>query len=82
MTKKQIWPILAIVIGIIINSVSGLLIVAYILEAFVKRAGDPYQSLVFWYLPLLLFGLIGMIIGIVSVGWGSIRLKKIKKNDM
>jgi hypothetical protein len=57
--------------------VGGLFVAAYILEAIVKRVGEPDQSLLFWYLPFLFLGLIGVIIGAVSSVWGIIRLKKI-----
>jgi MFS family permease len=77
MTSKRAWPILAIIIGSILSIIGGLFVAAYILEAIVKRAGEPDQSLLFWYLPFLFVGLIGVIIGIVSSGWGIIRLKKI-----
>ena len=82
MTTKRIRPILAITFGILISIIGGLFVAAYILEAIVKRAGEPDQSLLFWYLPFLFMGLIGLIIGTVSGIWGTIRLKKIKQNDL
>jgi hypothetical protein len=80
--KMISWPILVILFGILINIIGVLFIAAYILEAIVKRAGDPDQSLLFWYLPILFIGFFGLIIGIVSAGWGINHLKKIKKDDM
>lgn len=82
MIKKRIWSILAIFYGILINIIGVLFIAGYILEAIVKRAGDPDQSLLFWYLPMLFIGFFGLIIGIVSTGWGINHLKKKKNNDM
>jgi hypothetical protein len=78
MNSKRIWPSLALVLGILISLFGAALVVTYILEAIVARAGDPDQSLLFWYLPILFFGLIGLITGL-SVGvWGFNRLMKIK----
>lgn len=82
MTTKRIRPILAITFGILISIIGGLFVAAYILEAIVKRAGEPDQSLLFWYLPFLFMGLIGLIIGIVSSVWGVIRLKTINQKDI
>ena len=54
-------------------------IMAYILEAVVARAGEPDQSLLFWYLPFLLTGLIGTILGSAFIYWGLKHKRKIKK---
>jgi len=81
-TNKRVWPILAIIFGTLITIVGGLFIAAYILEAIVKRAGEPDQSLLFWYLPFLFMGLFGLIIGIVSSVWGVARLNTLKQNDI
>jgi len=51
------------------------LIAAYFLEAVIARLGEPDQSLIFWYLPLLFIGVIGAILGAV-VGWWGIRRRK------
>jgi hypothetical protein len=77
--SKWIWPILAVGFGIILSIAGGLFVAAYILEAIVKRAGEPDQSLLFWYLPFLFFGLFGLIVGAASSVWGIIRLNKIKQ---
>ena len=76
--NQRIWQILAILFGILISIIGGLFIAAYILEAIVKRAGDPDQSLLFWYLPILFTGIFGLLIGISLSVWGRICLKKIK----
>lgn len=44
------------VIGIVFSAL-------YILEAFIKRVGEPDQSLIFWYVPILFIGLICFGIG-------------------
>jgi len=53
------------------------LAVMYILEAMVARAGEADQSLLFWYLPILLIGLMSMGIGIGAGAWGVNRLRKV-----
>jgi hypothetical protein len=37
----------------------------YIYEGIVSRIGEPDQSLIFWYLPLLFIGIFSLSIGIV-----------------
>jgi len=78
MKKERILPVLAVLFGIISIIIGGLFVAAYVLEAVIKRAGDPDQSLLFWYLPFLFLGLIGLIIGTVSGIWGIVRLKRVK----
>jgi len=82
MPNKRIWPVLAIVFGILIILIGGLLVTAYILEAIVKRAGEPDQSLLFWYLPFLFAGLFGLVIGTLSSSWGILRLKRMKQGNI
>ena len=53
-----------------------LLVLAYVWEAVILRWGEGDQSLVFWYLPFLLFGLIGIISGIALIGFGKGRLNR------
>jgi len=40
-------------------------VVMYISEGIISRIGDPDQSLIFWYLPLLFAGIIILTAGIV-----------------
>ena len=39
------------------------LIIMYINSAIIERLGEGDQSLLFWYLPLMLFGIISVIAG-------------------
>lgn len=48
----------------------------YILEAIVARIGQPDQSLLFWYLPILFMGMIGMVLGLSAGARGAQRLRK------
>jgi len=78
MNSKKTWPSVALISGIVLTIIGVLLIVGYITEAYVARIGEPDQSLLFWYLPLLLVGLIAFVTGISASIWGFIRLMKIK----
>jgi len=53
----------------------------YVLEAIVARIGEPDQSLLFWYLPVLFMGTIGLTIGLSISIWGAIYLRKNKQQD-
>ena len=47
-----------------ISAAAGLFfVVLYILEAVIRHSGEPDQSLIFWYLPILFIGLICLGIG-------------------
>jgi hypothetical protein len=81
MNSKRIWPSLALIAGIVLNIIGTLLIVGYIMEAYVARIGEPDQSLLFWYLPLLFVGLIAFVTGLSTGIWGFIRLRKIKHQN-
>jgi hypothetical protein len=76
MTCKRVWAFAAMGAGITLGLTGAALIVAYVLEAIVARAGDPDQSLLFWYLPFLLFGLIGLATGLRMSFWALARLRK------
>lgn len=72
-------PYLAIVFGTLIAITGAVFVVLYVLEAVVARTGEPDQSLLFWYLPFLLAGMIGMATGIGVSVLGFRRLKRIRR---
>jgi hypothetical protein len=82
MNSKKTWPAVAIISGIVLTTIGVLLIVGYITEAYVARIGEPDQSLLFWYLPLLIVGLITFVAGLSTGIWGFIRLRKIKHQNL
>ena len=47
-----------ILLGGLIALLGAAFVLMYLWEAVVSRIGDPDQSLVFWYLPILFLGLI------------------------
>ena len=46
------------------------LVAGYVQEAVLARWGDPDQSLLFWYLPILFLGLAGLALGLTCGYWG------------
>ena len=73
------------VLGLIAGTLAGLigisLITIYILEAYVARIGDPDQSLLFWYAPFLLIGLLFLGIGLGLGTYGLHRLRQLKQDQ-
>jgi hypothetical protein len=85
MNSKKTWPSVALISGIVLIIIGSLLITGYIIEAYFERIGEPDQSLLFWYLPLLMFGLIAFGTGLSAGIWGLKRLRglehQISTND-
>lgn len=67
------WSIVALVFGAFATAVGLWLIAAYFLEAVIARVGEPDQSLLFWYLPLLFIGIMGLSLGVAAGAWGIWR---------
>jgi len=82
MKSNKTWPTVGLISGIILTIIGVLLIVGYIMEAYVARIGEPDQSLLFWYLPLLIVGLIALGSGVSTGFWGFNRLRKIKHKKL
>jgi hypothetical protein len=76
--SKKALPYGALVIGGLIALTGIACIVMYVLEAVIARLGEADQSLLFWYLPILFIGLIGIFAGAGIGVWGVIRLKKLQ----
>lgn len=71
-------PVVALLFGALSALAGVALVAAYFLEAVVARRGDPDQSLLFWYLPILFLGLIGTVIGLAASAWGFLRLRRMR----
>ncbi len=67
---------LAVVFGIISLLIGVLLTITYIMKAVIERLGEPDQSLLFWYLPILFIGIIFLKLGLGFGIWGFISLRK------
>ena len=76
MNTKKILSWGALAAGSLITLTGIGFAIMYVLEAILKRWGEGDQSLLFWYLPILFIGLIGIIIGLGLGLWGASRLKK------
>jgi len=81
MDSKKLLPCGALVVGGLITLIGIGFAVMYVLEAIIARLGEADQSLLFWYLPILFMGLIGIIIGLGIGVWGAIRLRQIREQD-
>jgi len=77
MTTKKIWPYLALAFGVATSLIGGGFVVTYVRDAIFARAGDPDQSLLFWYLPILFIGIMILGVGLGACTWGVIRLREI-----
>lgn len=81
MNSKKILPCGALAAGGLSILIGIGFAAMYVLEAIITRRGEPDQSLLFWYLPILFIGLIGIIIGLVFGVWGAIRLIQIREQS-
>ena len=69
---------LALIFGIVSTAIGLLLTITYIVKAIVERMGEADQSLIFWYLPILLIGLAALKLGLGFGIWGFIKLRERK----
>lgn len=74
-TPSSPWSVVSIVAGAILVAVGLLLAGSYIFSAVIERIGEPDQSLLFWYLPLLLVGIMALIMGSALTLIGILRLR-------
>lgn len=75
MAARRGWAITAVVVGIPTTLVGLYFALGYFWWAIIERIGEPDQSLIFWYLPILFIGIGLTAAGAVAVVWGSIRLR-------
>jgi len=81
MKSNKIWSYSALIMGIVISIIGVVLIAGYFTEGYIAHKGDPDQSLLFWYLPVLLLGFIALVVGLSAGVWGLISIRKIRKQD-
>ena len=62
--------------GAVLGAAGAVFIFMYFWHAIVARIGEPDQSLMFWYLPVLFIGLAGCGAGLALLRWGSRQLKQ------
>ena len=81
MNSRKAWPWAAAGCGGV-TALTGMAFAArYVLEAVVKRRGEPDQSLLFWYLPILFMGAGGLVLGLAAALWGVRRLRQAEEED-
>jgi len=71
-------PVIALMLGVFATFLGSALVGGYVLEAVVARLGAHDQSLLFWYLPILLLGVPVLAAGIAACTWAIIRLRRIR----
>ncbi len=81
MWSERVLPIAATCAGIAAILVGVAMMGAYVLEAVIRRVGEPDQSLLFWYLPLLFIGIMCTMAGIGATAWGVSRLRSSKPSN-
>ena len=81
MNSNKILPCGALVFGILAFVTGSVFVVMYISQAIIARLGEPDQSLLFWYLPFLFMGIIGIFTGIGIGALGVIGLRRIHSQD-
>ena len=81
MNSKKILSCGALALGILSFLAGVVFIAMYISEAILTRLGDPDQSLIFWYLPILFIGIAGIILGLGAGILGFIGLRKNHPSD-
>ena len=70
---------LFVFLGGLITVLGGAFIGMYIWEAIISRMGDPDQSLIFWYLPILFIGAIAAIGGLSIFRRGLGQIRRMRK---
>jgi len=66
---------LGLIGGLLLSLTGGGFIFMYVAEGIVARIGEPDQSLLFWYLPILFLGIFGLMAGLALLLWAWKRLK-------
>ena len=67
---------LFVLLGGLLAALGVIFVVMYLWEAVIARLGEPDQSLVFWYLPVLFLGLIAGIGGMKLFFLGMRHINK------
>jgi hypothetical protein len=70
---------LCVLLGGLLASLGAVFIFMYVWEAIILRLGDPDQSLIFWYLPVLFLGLIAGAGGLKLFLSGIKRIRSIRQ---
>lgn len=69
-TKRNVVSLVALVFGALAVTAGLWFIGAYVFGAVVGRLGEPDQSLLFWYLPLVFIGFASLTVGVGAIVFG------------
>ena len=81
MNSKKILSCGALAFSVLVFITGSVFVVMYVSQAVIARLGEPDQSLLFWYLPFLFIGIIGIIMGIGMGALGFLGLRKNRHKD-
>lgn len=80
-TARRRWPWILLTIGGGIALACGALSAGtYVWSAVIDRIGEPDQSLLFWYLPFLFIGAMGLALGLAAIVLGANRLRHVRSD--
>jgi len=74
-------PLFALCAGSAVILTGAVLIYAYVMAAVIARLGDPDQSLLFWYFPILVVGLGFAAGGLALVAAAVQRLRRLRREQ-
>ncbi len=57
------------------------LIGVYLWDAVISRWGEADQSLLFWFLPILLLGMASLVVGLVLLFYGVKHMRQSKSSE-
>ncbi|MBT8148195.1 MAG: hypothetical protein KJN90_15155 [Gammaproteobacteria bacterium] len=72
MGKLVTW--LGLLGGILLSVTGAGFVILYVTEGIIARMGEPDQSLLFWYLPILFIGIFALMFGLALVRWAWTRM--------
>jgi ABC-type uncharacterized transport system permease subunit len=67
---------LCVALGGLMVMLGLIFIIMYVWQAVIARLGEPDQSLLFWYLPILFLGMIAAMLGLRLIRCGIDRRGK------
>ena len=76
MTLKRIFQTILLIISILLVFIGTGFTIMYFYEGIIARIGEPDQSLMFWYLPILFIGVFCLISGIILFIFSYKTLKR------
>lgn len=80
--KKKILTYGMLAFGSLVALLGAAFVAMYVREAIIARAGEPDQSLLFWYLPILFLGVIAVLTGLGIGAWGfSLARRMSRKHE-